>query len=228
MNIQGMAVIFSLSFMTALTGALSPGPLLTYTIMSAVRDRRRGYLAGFWIITGHAILESAIILAILLGFSAFLGNVVFVRVISLAGCACLVFFGVSIIVSAAKGKISADFLEGGAGESAKHKWADRPVVGGIVVSMSNPYWWIWWVSIGGAFLAQFKITISDWDMLLAFFLGHEAGDLAWYAPVSILTHLGRKMLNKSVYAAVLVLCGIFMIGFGLFLGIKPFLFDPKV
>jgi threonine/homoserine/homoserine lactone efflux protein len=223
MNIQGMAIIFSLSFMTAITGAMSPGPLLTYTIMSAIRDKKKGYMVGIWIIAGHAILESAIIIAILLGFSAFLGNVVFVRVISIVGCGCLIFFGVSIFVRAARGKISADFLEGtDTGTDMKSRWLDRPVLGGILVSMSNPYWWIWWVTIGGAFLAQFKITITDWDMLLAFFIGHEAGDLAWYAPVSFLTHFGRKKLDKTVYTIVLVLCGIFMVGFGLYLGIKPF------
>ena len=41
--LQACRVIFSLSFLVALTGAMSPGPLLTYTIIKSARSRGRGY-----------------------------------------------------------------------------------------------------------------------------------------------------------------------------------------
>lgn len=56
-------VIFSFSFLVALTGAMSPGPLLTYTIIESAKRERRGCLMGLWIITGHALQEMGIIIS---------------------------------------------------------------------------------------------------------------------------------------------------------------------
>ena len=69
--ISAFWVIFSFSFLVALTGAMAPGPLLTYTIIKSVKTRKRGYLMGLWIIIGHAFLEMGIIILLLLGFSLF-------------------------------------------------------------------------------------------------------------------------------------------------------------
>jgi hypothetical protein len=48
--VSALWVIFSFSFLVALTGAMSPGPLLTYTIIKAAKTSKRGYLMGLWII----------------------------------------------------------------------------------------------------------------------------------------------------------------------------------
>lgn len=74
-------LIFSFSFLVALTGAMAPGPLLTYTIIKSAQTTRRGYLAGLWVVTGHAMLETLIIVFLLLGFSFVVKNIFFMRVI---------------------------------------------------------------------------------------------------------------------------------------------------
>ena len=57
-----LALIFGSSFVIALSGALMPGPLLTATI---AESSRRGFIAGPLLIGGHAILEMALIGALL-------------------------------------------------------------------------------------------------------------------------------------------------------------------
>ncbi|HUX22063.1 MAG TPA: LysE family transporter, partial [Spirochaetia bacterium] len=99
----------------------------------------------------------------------------------------------------------------------------HPIVGGIVVSMSNPYWWVWWATVGFAFMAKYQISLHTWGALLAFFLGHEAGDLAWYLTVSTTVSLGRDYISSKVYGILLFACGIFVALFGLYLGVSPFL-----
>ena len=89
--ISSFWIIFSFSFLVALTGAMVPGPLLTYTIIKSVQSGKRGYLMGLWIITGHAILEMAIIIFLLLGFSFVLQNIIVVRTIGIAGGALLIY-----------------------------------------------------------------------------------------------------------------------------------------
>ncbi len=221
-------LIFSFSFLVALTGAMSPGPLLTYTIIKSAKTNRRGYLMGLWIITGHAILEMGIIILLLFGFSFVLKNIAVVRIIGVSGGLILILFGASIIKDILNGNISTNFLNS-QDESNKdiglieNKGIENPVIGGIMVSMSNPYWWVWWATIGFAFMVQFNISFKKWPKLLAFFLGHEAGDLIWYLLVSTLAFFGLRHMNRNVYYGILMCCALFMVFFGIYLGISPFL-----
>ena len=222
--------IFSFSFLVALSGAMAPGPLLTYTIIKSVQTNKRGYLMGIWIITGHAILEMGIILFLLLGFSFVFKNIYVVRGIGLTGGIILCYFGASIIRDVYHNKIPTRFLNSriSAEEedtSRRNSKLDNPVIGGILVSMSNPYWWIWWATIGFAFMIQFDISFRNWPNLLAFFLGHEAGDLAWYLLISTMAFFGLRHLNKKAYYGFLFICAIFLILFGIYLGVSPFLKD---
>ncbi|MBF0227259.1 MAG: LysE family transporter [Desulfobacterales bacterium] len=225
-SISAFWTIFSFSFLVALTGAMSPGPLLTYTIIQSMQTRKKGYLLGFWIIIGHAIIEIAIITVLLFGFSFILSNNIVVKLIGVVGGIFLIFFGFSIVRDVFKGKIPTDFLNSEPdrlSESSKKKWTNHPIIGGIIVSMSNPYWWIWWATIGVAFMIQFDVSFNNLSKLTAFFLGHEAGDLIWYVFVSFAAYFGVKKMNKKVYYSILSACGVVMIAFGIFLGVSPLL-----
>jgi len=227
--------IFSFSFLVALTGAMSPGPLLTYTIIKSARTKTRGYLTGLWVITGHAILEMAVIVFLLFGFSFVLQNTFVVRVIGVVGGVILIYFGLTILRDVYQGRIPTDFLSatedkpgiskettGEEPETVEAKGLENPVLGGALVSMANPYWWIWWATIGFAFMVQFKISFNTWPKLLAFFLGHEAGDLIWYLLVSVLAFFGLRHLNRRAYYSILAVCAVFLVLFGVYLGISPF------
>lgn len=217
--------IFSFSFLVALTGAMSPGPLLTYTIIRSASAKRRGYLMGFWIIAGHAVTEMAIILVLLSGFSMLLKNVHIMRLIGLAGGVILIWFGITVIRGVRSGEASSGFpekLESDEPEAGRPAMTN-PILGGALVSISNPYWWVWWATIGLAFMLEFHITLKSYPELLAFYLGHEAGDMAWYLIVSTLSFYGIRRLDRSVYSKVLVVCGLFMMVFGVYLGVSPFL-----
>jgi threonine/homoserine/homoserine lactone efflux protein len=220
-------MIFSFSFLVALTGAMAPGPLLTYTMIKSVTTRKRGYLVGLWVIIGHAVIEMVIILFLLLGFSFVLKNILIVRSIGVIGGIILIYFGGSIIRNVYQKKIPTDFLKSVENPdnpiTKKREYSlENPVIGGMMISIANPYWWIWWATIGFAFMLQFEISFEKWPNLLAFFLGHEAGDLAWYLLVSILSFFGLRRLNKKAYYGFLVVCSVFMIFFGIYLGVAPF------
>jgi threonine/homoserine/homoserine lactone efflux protein len=220
-------MIFSFSFLVALTGAMAPGPLLTYTIIKSVTAPKRGYLMGLWIILGHAAIEMVIIIFLLMGFSFVLKNTMIVRTIGVMGGIILIYFGGSIIRDAYLKKIPTDFLKSEEKTDApaikiKNRGLENPMIGGILISLANPYWWVWWATIGFAFMLQFEISFAEWPKLLAFFLGHEAGDLAWYLLVSILSYLGLRRLNEKAYYGFLVVCSVFMILFGIYLGAAPF------
>jgi threonine/homoserine/homoserine lactone efflux protein len=89
--------------------------------------------------------------------------------------------------------------------------------------MSNPYWWIWWATVGFGFMLQYRISFVNWQGLLFFLIGHEMGDLLWYVMISTLVFMGRHRINERIYKGILIGCSAVIIGFGFFLGISAFI-----
>jgi threonine/homoserine/homoserine lactone efflux protein len=130
--------------------------------------------------------------------------------------------GGRLVVDVLRGRIASPFTERTEGARSAAGVAN-PLLGGILVSMSNPYWWVWWATIGLAFMLQYDITFRKWPLLIAFLAGHEAGDLGWYWLVSLIVSLGRRGITDLAYRLVLVLCAAVMAGFGVYLGVSPYL-----
>jgi threonine/homoserine/homoserine lactone efflux protein len=215
-------VVFSLSFVTALSGALMPGPLLTYTIARTLHEERRGWLTGARVIAGHAALEAALLCGLVFGVVEFLRAPLAAKVIGVLGAALLLYMGVGLIRETIQGRgigLTGEAPARGRGLASRL----HPVAAGALVSMSNPYWWIWWVTIGAAFLVRFDVGWRRWPLLIAFFVGHELGDLGWYLFISTALHLGRRSIPRGLATALLVSCGAVIIGFGAWLGVSPFL-----
>ena len=219
-----MIEIFFFSFLIALTGALSPGPVLTFTIYKSVQ--KRGYLAGFFIILGHATLEFGMICLLLLGASIFLRDILILTLIGIVGGIFLVIFGLLVIRDTIKNPLKFDFQSIEEAEIKGYK--GNSFIGGIVVSLSNPFWLFWWAVIGLSFMINFGISFENPIGLLLFFLGHELGDLAFYVPLSIFVFLGGKSLNPKIYKYVLIGCGLFMMIFGIYLAVNIMLFPPNM
>ncbi len=228
--------IFSLSFLVALTGAMSPGPLLTYTIYKSIQIER-SYLVGIFICIGHAILEFGLILILLIGMGPFISNTYVIIGIGLFGGGVLVFFGVSLLRDVRSQKIDFSFLtpdNNSNEELADLEHSERktnklqhiskhPIVGGVLVSMSNPYWWLWWAVIGLAFMTQFSVTLSNQPVFWGFFLGHELGDIVWYVSIATVLGFSHEFMTRKLYTLIIICCSFFMIGFGLFLAVSPIL-----
>lgn len=219
-----MLRIFLFSFLVALTGALTPGPLLTFTIYKSLKQEK-GYLAGIFILLGHATVELILILVLLAGASVLFQNLIFLTLIGIVGGLFLIIFGILVIRDTIKADPNVDFnlkdnnLKGYKGNS---------FIGGIIVSLSNPYWTFWWAVIGLGFLVNFNITFATPIGLLLFFIGHELGDIVWYLPISTFVSLGGKTLNPKIYKYVLLACAGFMVVFGIYLILNVLISPPQV
>jgi threonine/homoserine/homoserine lactone efflux protein len=208
-----MLEIFVLSFLVALTGALSPGPLLTFTIYKSLKQKR-GYLAAIYILLGHATIEFTLIIALLAGASLIFQNIVFLTSVGFIGGIFLVIYGIFAIRGVLKTNFESSFtLE----ENIVKGYKGNSYIGGILVSLSNPFWTFWWAVIGLSLMVSFDITLLMPIEILLFFIGHELGDIVWYLPISIFVYYGGKSLNPRIYKYVLIGCGVFMIVFGVYL-----------
>ena len=97
MNLQGLWPVLTLSFVVALSGAIMPGPLFTYTIAKTMQSRRRGFLVGLWVTLGHAALEALLIVGLLAGLSELLHNRVVIWVVGGLGCVLLLYMGIGLL-----------------------------------------------------------------------------------------------------------------------------------
>jgi len=187
-----------------------PGPLLTVTIGESVK---RGSKAGPLIIVGHAILEGALVVILLSGLSSLFLKREFKIFSFISGGLILLLMGYMMIRDAKKVNVH-QTVEGDGKKG-------NLIVLGVLGSISNPYWIVWWATIGlGYLVASIEWGISG---VLAFFIGHILADFVWYTFVSVGMSKGKKVLSKKAYQGIILACGIFLLGFGgwfLFEGIK--------
>jgi len=207
---MSIPALFFLSFLLGLTGAMSPGPFLSYAIAESARRGRR---VGPQLVAGHAVPELAIMLLITLGLGGLLMRKPILAVISFVGGVLLIYMG----IGALRG------LKGYALGRASAPEGPRPLhptLSGIILSLSNPYWFIWWfsVAIGYVMLAK-SLGLAA---LIAFFTGHISADLAWFTFVSFGAHFGSKRAGTRVLKGVLVICNLFLIIFGAYFLINGF------
>jgi threonine/homoserine/homoserine lactone efflux protein len=219
-----MIEIFLISFVVGISGAVTPGPVLTFTIYKSLKDEK-GYLAGFFIILGHLVLELALLIILLLGASLLFQNLIFLIILGIVGGSCLVTFGVLTIrdVHNKRYELELDF-----DNQEMKNFRGNSFVGGIFYSITNPYWEFWWATAGIKIMYDLNVSLTRPFGFLLFFFGHELADFVWYVPISIAIFLGGKSLNPKIYKYVLLTCGVFMIVFGLYLSFNILLFPPSL
>ncbi|HNS33337.1 MAG TPA: LysE family transporter [bacterium] len=194
--------IFAMSFTIALAGALAPGPLLTAVV---AKSPKYGFKTGPLLMIGHAVAEILMIAVIVSGFSRFMENPLLIKMIALLGGIILIFFGLGMIRKTPS--LSTETA------TSKNGVSNLPFLG-MTVSMSNPYWTIWWFTIGlGLVLAAQK---AGFLALLVFFLGHILADIGWYSIVSFAVSRGRKFISDRIYRGIMKTCGAILTGFGIY------------
>ncbi len=191
--------IFASSFVIALSGALMPGPLLTATISES---SRRGFIAGPLMIAGHAILEMILVVALLLGLAPLFQLPVVFVVIALAGSVILCWMAVGMFRSLPALRLSWETKQGK---------LNHPVASGILMSISNPYWIIWWATIGIGYILYSR-QFGIWGVVF-FFAGHILADLAWYSFIAAAVAGGRHLLTDRLYRGLIAVCASFLLVF---------------
>ncbi len=197
--------IFITSFIVGLSGALMPGPLLTVTISQSAS---RGWIVGPLIVLGHAILELSLVIAIVYGMGQVLAQPPVIGTIGIIGGSVLLWMGGSMLKDARKVTL---VMQGNKGLSSLH-----PVWAGILTSLSNPYWIVWWATIGLSYIG-FSLKYGAPGISL-FYAGHILSDFVWYVFVSFLIHYGKRLTNDRAFQAVIAVCGIFLLFFGFYFG----------
>jgi threonine/homoserine/homoserine lactone efflux protein len=202
--------IFFGSMIVAFSGALVPGPMLTLVISSAAK---KGFWTSFFIVVGHSLLELAVVIAFFLGFLKYLENPLIAKIIGIIGGVFLLYLGADILISVIRKKFLIDFKSIIRSRQINARTGGITILKGILVSLMNPYWYIWWISIGAAFII--KSVKFDIGGVTAFYTGHISADFIWYLFIGLLISTGRRFFNQKVYNGILTACSLFLFYLGI-------------
>ncbi len=194
--------IFAGAFLLGFTGAMMPGPLLAYVLDESTH---RGVRTGPLTILGHAILEAVLVALLALGVAQLLGRPWLLACIAFFGGVVLLWMGAGMVRQAPRMTLAT---------AANRAGRIHPVAAGVVISLANPYWIFWWVSVGAGYvvLAATRGIIG----VATFFAGHILADLVWYTAVSGAVAGGRSLMNDRVYRIIVFVCGFLLLCFGIF------------
>ena len=200
---MNLFLLFGSAFIVALSGALMPGPLLAVTLG---HSPRYGWTFGPLAILGHGVLELGLISVVFLGAGPVLKSHGVQAIVGLAGGIILVWMGWGMF-SIARSDDGDEKSNGRLGQG------NRPILLGIVTSVSNPYWTLWWATVG---LAYLLVAAKSGPVgIVIFFLGHISGDLAWYTLVSWGAAKGVRFTGSKFYSVILITCAFILLVLGL-------------
>ena len=176
---------------------MAPGPMTAVTIGMGARNRHAGALVAI----GHGIVEFPLMVLIIVGVGG-LFAIPAVRIgIAIAGGLMLIVMGGSMIM-----KVRRPTRVGGG------QYRRGPVLTGILLSVGNPYFLLWWATVGLALASQAaELGILAFGL---FAVLHWLCDLIWLEVLSWTTHRGSRIFGNRSQKVVMAVCGVALIFFG--------------
>ena len=187
----------------SLSGVMAPGTITAATLAQGCKNR----WAGVWVAIGHGIIEIPLIFLLILGLDLFLKTNAAKITIGLIGGIFLIYLGVMTI----RELFHPDF-------DSKKTRTSEPVMTGMVLSATNPYFLFWWVTVGLNLALQAK-NFGIYAIII-FAIVHWTCDLIWLTILSLAAFHGTNILSPKIQKCILGFCSAAMAFFGLY-----FLYD---
>ncbi len=182
------------------SGVMAPGPLFTANVSYGLREGTR---SGIKMAIGHTIVEFPLV--ILLGVGVFSLEIFpeFRTIISIFGAITLFAFAILQIKTVLQNK-----------EHIKSKPKYGPLVTGIALSALNPFFIIWWLTIGFKLISDAMMIWAFSGILVVFFL-HIWMDFVWLGGVSFLASKSSRILSNRNYKVLMVGLSSMLVYFGI-------------
>ena len=179
------------------SGVMMPGPMFAVTLAKSYKSP----WAGTWIALGHAVIEVPLILLIYFGFAQFFQNSIVQLVLSILGGGMIIWLGIAMF------RARAEIVQGG---------KDLPYsafVAGIFTSGFNPFFLLWWATIGSMLIMRFL----DFGTLglIVFIVVHWLCDLLWLSFVSVTVYKTRSLWGRKFQEWLFIACSLLLVGFGI-------------
>ena len=202
-------------FVISLSGVLAPGPVTAATIAAGAKSKHAGILISI----GHSSIELPLIAAIMLGLGFVFEHPTAKLIIGLAGGAFLLWMGfgmfkeVKTLITQQSPSVSAGSFVASA--------ATNPITTGLLLSATNPYFLLWWATVG-LNLAKDAAGFGYIAVIL-FALVHSLCDMGWLEILSFTSYKGTKFLSEKNQKMVLAACAVAIMFFGIYFIVKSLL-----
>ena len=182
----------------SLSGVMMPGPMFAMALAKSYKSP----WAGPQIALGHAVIEVPLILLIYFGFAQFFQNSIVQLVLSVLGGSMIIWLGVSMF------RARTEVVRGG---------KDLPYnafTAGIITSGLNPFFLLWWATIGSMLIMRFLAFSNSGLMLIVFIVVHWLCDLAWLSFVSVMIYKTHSLWGRKFQEGLFIACSLLLVGFG--------------
>jgi len=182
------------------SGVLSPGPLFTANIFYGLKG---GAKAGLKMAYGHTLVEFPLV--ILLGLGAFSLEAIpeFRTYIAIIGAVGLFVFAGIQLKQIFKNSVESV-------NEPKH----GPFLAGILLSAFNPFFIVWWLTIGLKLISDSLILWSFWGILIMFLL-HIWMDYVWLSSTALVSSRISKILSNRNFKFLVVGLSVVLVYFGI-------------
>ena len=180
----------------SLSGVMMPGPMFAVTIAKSYRSP----WVGAQVSLGHAVIEVPLILLIYFGFAQFFENTMVQLVLSILGGGMIVWLGIAMF------RARAEVVQRG---------KDLPYhafVAGIITSGFNPFFLVWWATIGSMLVMRF-LNFGTMGLILLIVV-HWLCDLVWLSIISVLVYRTRSLWGHKFQEWLFIACSLLLVGFG--------------
>ncbi len=182
---------------TSLSGVMMPGPMFTVTIAKSLKSPWAGVLVSL----GHAVIEVPLILLVYFGLANFFQNEIVKLVLSVLGGGMIVWMGIDLF--RARRKLAKE------GKDTSY----NAFVAGILMSGLNPFFLVWWATVGSLLLMSFIAAVGTWGMPF-FIIVHWLCDLVWLSLVSYTIYKTHKFWGEKVQEWIFIVLSLALLYFG--------------
>ena len=182
------------------SGVMSPGPLFAANITYGLKQ---GTKAGIKIAIGHSLVELPLV--ILLGIGIFSLEIFpeFKIIISILGAITLFVFAFMQIKSTLKKN-----------KKSETKLKQGPIITGVLLSALNPFFIIWWLTIGLKLISDAMAIWAFVGILIVFVL-HVWMDFVWLGATAFLISKSKKIISNTNYKIIMLALSAILIYFGI-------------
>jgi threonine/homoserine/homoserine lactone efflux protein len=189
-------VFLSGAVVISLSGVLAPGPVTAVTIGKGSESPH----SGAWIAVGHGIVEFPLMILLALGIGQFLASPWLKTALGILGGLFLIVMAVGLLQGITRKTVAVSTFTG------------SPLTAGILLSLGNPYFFVWWATIGAALILQ-SWAFGIWGFV-ALSVAHWLCDFLWGYFLSALSFAGGYFFGKRFQQAVFAVCGTALLAFG--------------
>lgn len=190
------------AMLISLSGVMAPGPMTA----AAVTAGEAGPRGGIRLALGHGLVEFPLMALLYFGFTRYLQGDAVMQTLGIIGGIFMLYMAFGLFSSLkSMGHIEA-------------KGGTSPLIDGALLSLGNPYFILWWATVGSALI----ITAKGFGItgFLIFAIAHWMCDLVWFTFLSGASHQGAKKLGSGFLKTVSAISGIVLVIFALY-----FLYD---